>query len=86
MARTKDKIPSIRLRFGDLNIKLGMDAKVDALYYKLLKLKKERKAGNFVLHSLLTGQILESMTEPSEVEKAKVAALGILDTFMLDDE
>ena len=34
MPRRKDMVPSVRLRLGDLNIKLGKDPKVDALYYE----------------------------------------------------
>lgn len=86
MPRKKDVVPSVRLRLGDLNIKLGVDPKVDALYYELLALKKQRRAGNVILNRLLTGQILESSVEPSLVEKARADALEILNTFMLDDE
>lgn len=86
MPRKKDAVPSVRLRLGDLNIKLGMDPKVDALYYELLELKKQRRAGNVILNRLLTGQILEATAEPSVVEKAKADALEILNTFMFDDE
>jgi len=86
MARIKDKVPSVRLRFGDLNIKLGKDPKVDALYYELLELKKKKLAGNTVLNRLLIGSILETLAEPSEVEKAKSAAVDILNMFLVDDD
>lgn len=84
--RIPDKIKSVRLRLGDLNIKLGVDPKLDALYYEMLELKKSRLAGRTVLNRLLTGQILETMADQSQVEKAKVAALGILSMFMVDDD
>jgi hypothetical protein len=86
MSRIKDKIPSIRMRLGDLNIKLGVDPKVDALYYELLELKKKRIAGPTILNRLLTGSILETLAEPSEVEKAKSAAVDILNMFLVDDD
>lgn len=86
MPRRKDMVPSVRLRLGDLNIKLGKDPKVDALYYELLELKKHKRAGNEVLRRLLTGSILETSVEPSQVEKARADALEILNTFMVDDD
>jgi predicted nucleotidyltransferase len=86
MARQKDLVPSVRLRLGDLNIKLGVDEKLDALYYELLELKKAKRAGRTVVKRLLTGSILETLAEPSQVEKAKSAAFDILSAFMVDDE
>ena len=84
--RTPDKVKSVRLRLGDLNIKLGVDPKLDALYYELLELKKSRMAGRTVLNHLLTGQILETMADQSQVAKAKSAAMDILGMFLVEDE
>ncbi len=85
MARKKDSVPSVRLRLGDLNIKLGMDPKLDALYAELESLSKSRSKGRTVLNRLLTGAILEVLVEPSQVEKAKSAAVDILNMFMVED-
>lgn len=86
MGRKKDAIPSVRLRLGDLNIKLGLDPKLDELYAELESISKTRNKGRTVLNRLLTGAILEVLVEPSQVEKAKNAAMDILNMFMVEDE
>lgn len=86
MSRKKDAVPSVRLRLGDLNIKLGMDPKLDALYEELNQLSKSRNKGRTILNRLLTGSILEVLAEPSQVEKARSAAVEILNMFLVDDE
>lgn len=86
MPRKKDPIKSTRLRLGDLNIKLGQDPKLDALYYELVELKKRKMAGRTILHRLLTGTILESLSPAQNVDAAKAAANDILSMFMVDDE
>jgi hypothetical protein len=85
MSRKKDKIPSVRLRLGDLNIKLGVDPKLDALYEELNVLSKNRSKGRTILNRLLTGSILEVLAEPSQVEKAREAAVEILNMFLVED-
>jgi len=85
MARPKDKIPSVRLRLGDIFIKLGVDPKLDELYVYLKSLPRGTK-GRTVLNRLLTGAVLEVLAEPSQVEKAKSAAVDILNMFMVEDD
>jgi len=60
--RRPDAVKSTRLRLGDLNIKLGQDEKVDALYHELQELAKVGLKGKTVLTRLLTGQAMETVT------------------------
>lgn len=74
---------SVRLRFGDGNIILGLDPQMDELFTKINNLPRGTKFKT-VATWLLTGAMMETALPPSEVEEMKKAAEDIIANFVID--
>lgn len=74
---------SVRLRFGDGNIVLGLDPQMDALYEKIKGLERGTKFRT-VATWLLTGAMMEVALPVNEVEEMKKAAEEIMANFVVD--
>ena len=82
--RPPDKVQSVRIRFGDLNIKPGQDEQVDALYRELQDLSKQKLKGRTVLARLLTGQAMMTVTVETsgeEILRMMREAEGVAEKF-----
>ena len=75
---------SVRLRFGDGNIVLGVDPQMDQLYEKITAIPHGLKFAT-VAKWLLTGAMMETALPPSEVEEMQKAAEDIMKNFVVDD-
>lgn len=75
---------SVRLRFGDGNIVLGVDPAMDALYEKIHAIPRGLKFST-VAKWLLTGAMMETALPPTEVEEMQKAAETIMANFVVDD-
>jgi len=74
---------SVRLRFGDGNIVLGLDPQMDALFEKINSLERGTKFRT-VATWLLTGAMMEVALPVDEVEEMKKAAADIMANFVVD--
>lgn len=74
---------SVRLRFGDGNIVLGLDPQMDELYEKIKNLPHGTKFRT-VATWLLTGAMMETALEPDQVDEFKQAAEDIIANFVVD--
>lgn len=74
---------SVRLRFGDGNIILGLDPQMDALYEKITELPRGMKFKT-VAKWLLTGAMMETALPPDDVEEMQKAAEEIMKNFVVD--
>jgi|SRR3972149_6151419 len=69
IGRKPDAVPSVRMRFGDLNIKPGEDEKIDALFHELNSLSKMRLKGRTVLSRLLSGEAMANISAETSGEE-----------------
>ncbi len=74
---------SVRLRFGDGNIVLGLDPQMDALFEKLKSLPRGTKFKT-VATWLLTGSMMEVALPVDQVEEMRKAAEEIMANFVVD--
>jgi len=74
---------SVRLRFGDGNIVLGLDPQMDALYEKINSLPHGMKFQT-VAKWLLTGAMMETALPPDDVAEMQKAAVDIMANFVVD--
>jgi hypothetical protein len=74
---------SVRLRFGDGNIVLGIDPQMDELYKKISEIPRGLKFAT-VAKWLLTGAMMETALPPSDVEEMQKAAEDIMANFVVD--
>ncbi len=81
--RPRNKIRSVRLRFGDGKIVPGGDPHMDLLYERIKKLPRGLKFQT-VATWLLTGAMMEVTLPPSQVEEMQRAAKEILANFVVD--
>jgi hypothetical protein len=76
---------SVRLRFGDGNIVLGLDPAMDQLYEKINAIPHGLKFAT-VAKWLLTGAMMETALPPTEVEEMQKAAENIMKNFVVFDD
>ena len=76
---------SVRLRFGDGNIVLGLDPAMDQLYEKIQALPRGMKFAT-VAKWLLTGAMMEAVLPPTEVEEMQKAAEDIMKNLVVFDD
>jgi len=74
---------SVRLRFGDGNIVIGLDPQMDALYEKINSLPRGMKFKT-VAKWLLTGAMMETALPPDDVAEMQKAAEDIMANFVVD--
>ena len=74
---------SVRLRFGDGNIVLGLDPEMDRLYEWIRSLPRGTKFKS-VATRLLTGGMMETALPPDDVEEMRKAAEEIMANFVVD--
>jgi hypothetical protein len=74
---------SVRLRFGDGNIILGLDPQMDALFEKIKSLPRGMKFKT-VATWLLTGAMMEVALPVDQVEEMRKAAEEIMANFVVD--
>lgn len=74
---------SVRLRFGDGNIVLGLDPQMDELFKKINSLERGTKFKT-VATWLLTGAMMEVALPVDQVEEMRLAAAEIMSNFVVD--
>ena len=83
MARSKDKVPSTRVRI-DGYMKRGIDPQVDALLSWLDALP-DKKRFPMVMQRLMMGGVIETVVEDGDLEAARKAASEIMAAFVIED-
>ncbi len=76
---------SVRLRFGDGNIVLGLDPAMDQLYEKITKIPRGLKFAT-VAKWLLTGAMMETVLPPDDVAEMQKAAEDIMKNLVVFED
>jgi hypothetical protein len=79
--RPKSDEPSVRLRLGEGNIRLGVDPEIDELYKRIEALPRGTRFRT-VMTWLITGSKMEAKLPNEDLSEIRQAADDIVDNFV----